>query len=151
MCFVLSDFHCCQESCINTNFDQSIWLWEPFHSFLVLLQSNSCARISIESLGVIINKFAGSNNGSDCPANTGISVLVGQVPHTVWRTRGFTRQPENKRAHCQRSSASNTTKIPRQEREERKKFLVGEGRKNAEFWASHPSGPHSSGPHPPLA
>ena len=27
-------------------------------------------------LGVIINKFAGANNGSYCPANTDLSVLV---------------------------------------------------------------------------
>ena len=35
---VLSDFNCFQESCISINFEQSIWLWKPFHSFLVLLQ-----------------------------------------------------------------------------------------------------------------
>ena len=34
------------------------------------------ARISIEGLGVIIKKFAGANIGSDCPANTGLTVLV---------------------------------------------------------------------------
>ena len=33
----------------------------------------SCAGISIEGLGVILNHFAGSNNGSDCPANTGLT------------------------------------------------------------------------------
>ena len=36
----------------------------------------SCAGISIEGLGVVINYFAGSNSGSDCPANTGLPVLV---------------------------------------------------------------------------
>ena len=35
---ILSDFNCCQESCISTNFYHTILLWEPFHSFLVLLQ-----------------------------------------------------------------------------------------------------------------
>ena len=36
----------------------------------------SCAGISVEGLGVMNKKFAGANNGSDCPANTGLSVLV---------------------------------------------------------------------------
>ena len=39
----------------------------------------SCAGISIEGAGVVINNLAGSNHGSDCPANTGLSVLVWQV------------------------------------------------------------------------
>ena len=34
----LSDVNSCQESCINTNFNHTILLWQPFHSFLVLLQ-----------------------------------------------------------------------------------------------------------------
>ena len=45
--------------------------------------------------------------------------------------------------------ASNTTKIPRkdpQERERRMKIVAGEGKQSAKFWASHPSGPHPSGP-----
>ena len=33
----------------------------------------SCAGISVEGVGVVINNFAGSNNGSDCPANTGLT------------------------------------------------------------------------------
>ena len=36
----------------------------------------SCAGISIEGVGVVINKFAGANSGSDCSANTGLPVLV---------------------------------------------------------------------------
>ena len=39
----------------------------------------SCAGISIESLGVIINKFAGTKSGSDCSATTGLPVLVRQL------------------------------------------------------------------------
>ena len=35
---VLSDFNCFQESCINTNLDQLIWLWKLFQTFFVLLQ-----------------------------------------------------------------------------------------------------------------
>ena len=34
----------------------------------------------MEGLGVMVSNFAGSNNGSDCPANTGLPVLVRQVP-----------------------------------------------------------------------
>ena len=44
----------------------------------------------------------------------------------------------------QGTGASNTTKIPRkdpQEREEKMKIVAGEEQKNAKFWASHPSGP----------
>ena len=61
-----------------------------------------------------------------------------------------TRQHVNfKRAHF-RSPASNTTKITREdpeEREERKKMLVEEGKKSVKFWAPHSSGPHNSRPH----
>ena len=35
----------------------------------------SCAWISIEGVGVVVNNFASSNNGSDCPANTRLPVL----------------------------------------------------------------------------
>ena len=37
---------------------------------------SSCAGTSVEGVGVAINKLAGSNNGSDCPASTGLTVLV---------------------------------------------------------------------------
>ena len=36
----------------------------------------SCAGISIEGLGVIINKSAGAKSGSDCPTKTGLPVFV---------------------------------------------------------------------------
>ena len=59
-------------------------------------------------------------------------------PRRLWGSRGFTRQPENsKRAHFRAPSASNTTKIPRhdpQERKERKKIVAGKGKKSAKFW-----------------
>ena len=45
--------------------------------------------------------------------------------------------------------ASNTTKIPRkdpQEREKKNENEGGRGKKSAKFWAPHPSGPHHSGP-----
>ena len=47
--------------------------------------------------------------------------------------------------------ASNTTKIPRkdpQEREERKKIVAEEGKKSAKFWAPTFRRPHPSGPPP---
>ena len=53
-------------SCCGSLSTRSLYFYNKF----------SCAGISIEGLGVIINYFAGSNNGSDCPANTGLSVLV---------------------------------------------------------------------------
>ena len=34
---------------------------------------------SVESVGVFINNLAGTNNGSDGPAITSITVLAGQV------------------------------------------------------------------------
>ena len=37
---------------------------------------SSCAGTSVEGVGVIINNIAGSNNGSDCPASTGLPVLA---------------------------------------------------------------------------
>ena len=43
---VLSGFNCFQESCIITNLYQSILLWEPFHSFLVLLKKILCMEFS---------------------------------------------------------------------------------------------------------
>ena len=33
---------------------------------------SSCAGSSVEGVGVFVNKLAGSNNGSDCPASTQI-------------------------------------------------------------------------------
>ena len=36
----------------------------------------SCAGISIEGVGVVVNNLAGSNNGSDSPANTALPVVV---------------------------------------------------------------------------
>ena len=30
----------------------------------------------MEGVGVVINNLAGSNNGSDCPASTGLPVLA---------------------------------------------------------------------------
>ena len=33
----------------------------------------------MEGVGDFINKLAGSNNGSDCPTSTGLSVLTWQV------------------------------------------------------------------------
>ena len=50
-----------------------------------------------------------------------------------------TREP--KRAHFRGPGASNTTKIPRkdpQERERRMKIVAGEGNKSAKFWAPPP-------------
>ena len=62
-----------------------------------------------------------------------------------------TRQHVNfKRAHF-RSPASNTTKITREdpeEREDRMKMVAGEGKKSVKFWPPHPSKPQTSGPHP---
>ena len=37
---------------------------------------SSCAGTFVEGAGVVINNLAGSNNGSDCPASTGLSVLA---------------------------------------------------------------------------
>ena len=34
---------------------------------------------SVEGVSVVINKLAGSNNGSDCPAGTGLPVLTWQA------------------------------------------------------------------------
>ena len=91
---VLSDLNSCQESCINTNLwshdfvvracistnlYQSICLWKLFHSFFVLLQYIFCARLSIENVGVVINKSAGAKNGSNCSATTSLPVLVRQI------------------------------------------------------------------------
>ena len=80
--------------------------------------------------------------------------------------------PRTPNAHFERSGASNTTKIPREDPQRSKKrtnFAAGEGKKSAKFWAPtvrpHPSGPpfgpppfwsplflglgpHPSGPHP---
>ena len=43
---------------------------------------SSCAGSSVKSVGVMINKLAGSNNGSDCPATTGLPVLLWQIPYS---------------------------------------------------------------------
>ena len=40
---------------------------------------SSCAGSSVEGVGVFINKLAGSNNGSDCSASTGLAVLAWQI------------------------------------------------------------------------
>ena len=40
---------------------------------------SSCAGSSVESVGVFINKLAGSNNGSDCSASTSLPVLAWQI------------------------------------------------------------------------
>ena len=37
---------------------------------------NNILFLSSQFLGVIINKFAGANDGSDCSDNTGLSLLV---------------------------------------------------------------------------
>ena len=39
----------------------------------------SCAGTSVEGVGVVINNLTGSNNGSDCPASTGLPVLTWQA------------------------------------------------------------------------
>ena len=41
--------------------------------------SVSCAGISIEGVGVIINKSAGAKSGSDCSVATSLPVLVRQL------------------------------------------------------------------------
>ena len=65
--------------------------------------------------------------------------------------RSFTQQPENsKRAHlC--APALQTPKFTRRPPRERRKNGISGGRekKNAKFWAPHPSGPTPSGPHHP--
>ena len=43
---------------------------------------SSCARSSVEGVGVFVNKLAGSNNGSDCPASACLPVLAWQVLHS---------------------------------------------------------------------
>ena len=58
--------------------------------------------------------------------------------------RGFTQQPESPNEHIWGSRPSNITKIQQEdlqerEREERKKIVTGRGKKNAKFWAPHPS------------
>ena len=40
---------------------------------------SSCAGSSGESVGVFVNKLVGTNNGSDSPANTSLSVLTWQA------------------------------------------------------------------------
>ena len=88
---------------------------------------------------------------------------------SLWGRRGFTRQPENsKRAHFRVLAFKNTTKIQRedpQEREEGMKIVAGEGKKERNFVRSgggrsgggRPGGGRSgrgrsgggrSGPHP---
>ena len=39
---------------------------------------SSCAGSSVEGVGVFINELVGTNNGSDCPAETGLPVLTWQ-------------------------------------------------------------------------
>ena len=45
---------------------------------------SSCAGTSVEGVGVVINKLAGSNNGSECLVSTGLFVLAWQacIHHT---------------------------------------------------------------------
>ena len=40
---------------------------------------SSCAGSSVEGVGVFVNKLAGSNNRSGCPASTGLPVLTWQA------------------------------------------------------------------------
>ena len=51
----------------------------------------SCARISIEGLGVIISKFAGANNGSVCLANAGLTVLTWQALYSSHKSETATQ------------------------------------------------------------
>ena len=44
-------------------------------------------QTAIESAGVVINNFAGSNNGSDCFSNTGLPVLARQTLHSSHKLR----------------------------------------------------------------
>ena len=36
----------------------------------------SCTGSSVEGVGVVVDELAGSNNGSDCPASEGLTVLA---------------------------------------------------------------------------
>ena len=43
---------------------------------LLACNNFSCAGTSVEGVSVVINNLAGSNSGSDCSANTGLTALV---------------------------------------------------------------------------
>ena len=43
---------------------------------LYFCHKSSGVGTSVKDVGVVINKLAGSNNGSDCPASTGLTVLA---------------------------------------------------------------------------
>ena len=75
---VLSDYNCFQESCIGTNFLSIDLVVEAFPlvpctsaiNFLVQESQSKVVSLTISLL---------ANNGSDCSAKTGLSVLVRQV------------------------------------------------------------------------
>ena len=75
---VLNDFNCFQESCLHTSLYHSILLWKLSTRSLYFCNKVSCAGISIECLGVVINKSAGAKSGSDYSATTSVPVLVWQ-------------------------------------------------------------------------
>ena len=76
---VLSDFNCCQESCISTNFFITLFCCESFFTrSWYFCNKSSCAGFSVEGVGAFVNKLAGSNNGSDCSASTGLTVFLGR-------------------------------------------------------------------------
>ena len=83
VCFrheVLSDFNCCQECCISTKFNHTIFFVTACPLVLGAFAIDLlCAGSSVEGVGVFINKLAGSNNGSDCPTITGLPVLTWQA------------------------------------------------------------------------
>ena len=58
--------------------------------FLYLCNRFSCAGISIEGLGVIINRFAGADSVSDCSADTGLLVLVWQLLYSSHKSETAT-------------------------------------------------------------
>ena len=82
VCFVMK---CCPTSTIfrNPTSVQIYINWSVCGRFstrsLCFCNTFSCARISIEDVGVIINKSAGAKNGSDCSATTGLRVLDWQI------------------------------------------------------------------------
>ena len=71
----------------------------------------------------------------------------------MWREMdNHTTAREPKRAHLRVPAFNHTTKIQRNDPQERKKMKIvaGEEKKNAKFWTSHPSGPHPLDPLPPF-
>ena len=71
-------------------------------------------------------------------------------PRRLWGSPAFhttTRELQTCTFHA--PGASNTTKIPREDPQrdtKRAKWWQEREKKSAKFWASHPSGPHPSGP-----